>query len=300
MPNATRNRPRPKCDHCGMLGHIKSRCYVLHGYPPNHPKAAGSTGDSSKIEKAQQGGTSANNVKVSAVLSQLTEEQGHIADYSSSGNKGKNKTGFALKITFKRIIKKQSTENFSGAPYVATLLNCLLSAWYGLPFVSPHNLLVSTVNGAGVAIESVYVLLFLIFAVDGKARVKVGRLLCLVLLLFAGVVLVSMLALHGQHRKIFCGFAATIFSICMYASPLGILVPNGFGCGLGALQLIIYAIYKDWGGSGDGEKKTVVNSSSSRKEGGVECLKVNGSDCVTDDAMEMGHMKHETKTTNMV
>ncbi|XP_031489584.1 uncharacterized protein LOC116257108 [Nymphaea colorata] len=75
MPNATRNRPRPKCDHCGMLGHIKSRCYVLHGYPPNHPKAAGSTGDSSKIEKAQQGGTLANNVKVSAVLSQLTEEQ---------------------------------------------------------------------------------------------------------------------------------------------------------------------------------------------------------------------------------
>ncbi|XP_031503661.1 bidirectional sugar transporter SWEET1-like [Nymphaea colorata] len=243
-------------------------------------------------------------------------------------------------ITFKRIIKKQSTENFSGAPYVATLLNCLLSAWYGLPFVSPHNLLVSTVNGAGVAIESVYVLLFLIFAVDGKARVKVGRLLCLVLLLFSGVVLVSMLALRGQHRKIFCGFAATIFSICMYASPLGILrlvvktksveympfllslfvflcgtswfiygllggdpfliVPNGFGCGLGALQLIIYAIYKDWGGGGDGEKKTVVNSSSSRKEGGDECLKVNGSDCVTDDAMEMGHMKHETKTTNMV
>ncbi|XP_049934929.1 uncharacterized protein LOC126410285 [Nymphaea colorata] len=75
MPNATRNRPRPKCDHCGLLGHIKSRCYVLHGYPPNHPKATCSTSDSSKIEQAQQGRTSANNVKVNAVLSQLTEEQ---------------------------------------------------------------------------------------------------------------------------------------------------------------------------------------------------------------------------------
>ncbi|KAF3772292.1 hypothetical protein EJ110_NYTH58301 [Nymphaea thermarum] len=75
MPNATRNRPQPKCDHCGMLGHIKSGCYVLHGYPPNHPKATSSTGGSSKHEKVQHEGTSTNNVKVSAVLSQLTEEQ---------------------------------------------------------------------------------------------------------------------------------------------------------------------------------------------------------------------------------
>ena len=33
------------------------------------------------------------------------------------------------RITFKRIIWHKSTEEFSGIPYVMTLLNCLLSAW---------------------------------------------------------------------------------------------------------------------------------------------------------------------------
>ena len=34
------------------------------------------------------------------------------------------------RITFWRIIKSKSTEQFSGIPYAMTLLNCLLSAWY--------------------------------------------------------------------------------------------------------------------------------------------------------------------------
>lgn len=28
-----RDGPRPKCDHCGMVGHEKARCYELVGYP---------------------------------------------------------------------------------------------------------------------------------------------------------------------------------------------------------------------------------------------------------------------------
>ncbi|KAF3793159.1 Bidirectional sugar transporter, partial [Nymphaea thermarum] len=232
------------------------------------------------------------------------------------------------RLTFKRIVKSRSTEDFSGVPYVATLLNCLLSAWYGLPFVSPHNLLVSTINGAGTVIEAVYVVLFLVFAINGRTRAKVAGLLALILTVFAGVVLISLLALHGQHRKIFCGFAATIFSICMYASPLSIMrlviktksveympfflslfvflcgtswfiygligrdpfiaVPNGFGCGLGTLQLILYAIYRDWGGKDKTDQKVV----SSSKAKGMD------SSAADADAMEMGSIKHEENSTN--
>ncbi|OVA06797.1 SWEET sugar transporter [Macleaya cordata] len=188
-------------------------------------------------------------------------------------------------ITFRRIVKSKSTEEFSGIPYVMTLLNCLLSAWYGLPFVSPHNLLVSTINGTGAAIESIYVVIFIIYARPQRVKVKMLGLLTLVLTVFTIVALVSLFALEGNSRKLFCGFAATIFSICMYASPLSIVrlviktksveympfflslfvflcgtswfiygllgrdpfvaVPNGFGCGLGALQLILYAIYRN-------------------------------------------------------
>ncbi|XP_031278984.1 bidirectional sugar transporter SWEET1-like [Pistacia vera] len=185
-------------------------------------------------------------------------------------------------ITFKRIIRSKSTEQFSGIPYVMTMLNCLLSAWYGLPFISEDNLLVSTINGAGAAIELVYVLIFLIFA-PKKEKAKIFGLFVTILSVFASVALVSLLALHGNGRKNFCGFAATIFSVIMYASPLSVMrmviktksvefmpfflslfvffcgtsffvygllgkdpfvaVPNGFGCALGTMQLILYFIY---------------------------------------------------------
>ncbi|EYU32456.1 hypothetical protein ABFS82_03G090900 [Erythranthe guttata] len=186
-------------------------------------------------------------------------------------------------ITFKRIVMNKSTQQFSGIPYVMTLLNCLLSAWYGLPFVSPNNLLVSTINGTGAVIESVYVIVFLVFA-PKKEKAKMLGLLSVVLTIFGTVVLVSLLVLHGNGRKLFCGVVTTIFSIVMYGSPLTIIrlviktksvefmpfflslfvflcgtswfvfgllgkdpfvaIPNGFGCGLGAVQLILYAIYR--------------------------------------------------------
>ncbi|XP_039003422.1 bidirectional sugar transporter SWEET1-like [Hibiscus syriacus] len=186
-------------------------------------------------------------------------------------------------ITFMRIIRSKSTEEFSGIPYVMTLLNCLLSAWYGLPFVSKNNLLVSTINGAGAAIESIYVLIFIFYA-PKKEKAKIIGLFTFVLTVFSAVALISLLALHGNARKLFCGLAATIFSIIMYASPLSIMrlviktksvefmpfflslfvflcgtswfifgllgrdafiaIPNGFGCGLGFMQLVLYCIYR--------------------------------------------------------
>ncbi|XP_051227588.1 bidirectional sugar transporter SWEET1a [Lolium perenne] len=186
-------------------------------------------------------------------------------------------------VTFWRIIKRKSTEDFSGVPYNMTLLNCLLSAWYGLPFVSPNNILVTTINGTGSAIEIIYVVIFLIYA-ERKSRHRMLGLLGVVTTIFTTVVLVSLLALHGKGRKVFCGLAATVFSICMYASPLSIMrlvvktksvefmpfllslsvflcgtswfiygllgldpfiyIPNGCGSFLGLVQLILYAIYR--------------------------------------------------------
>ncbi|CAN1801247.1 Bidirectional sugar transporter SWEET1 [Linum perenne] len=104
-----------------------------------------------------------------------------------------------------------------------TLLNCLLSAWYGLPFVSKDNLLVTTINGTGAAIEIIYVIIFLVFA-PKKQKAKIGGIFAAVLSVFAAVSLISYFALHGNTRKLFCGTAATVFSIIMYASPLSIMV----------------------------------------------------------------------------
>jgi solute carrier family 50 (sugar transporter) len=90
--------------------------------------------------------------------------------------------------------------------------------------VSPNNILVSTINGAGSVIEIVYVVIFLAFASSRKTRLRMLGLASGVAAVFTAVVLVSLLALHGQGRKLFCGLVATICSICMYASPLSIMV----------------------------------------------------------------------------
>ncbi|XP_004502575.1 bidirectional sugar transporter SWEET1-like [Cicer arietinum] len=204
-------------------------------------------------------------------------------------------------ITFKRIIVNRSTEKFSGIPYVMTLLNCLLSAWYGLPFVSPNNILVSTVNGTGAGIEIIYVLVFIIFS-PKKERIKIVGLFTVVLSMFSTVVFVSLFALHGISRKLFCGFAAAIFSVIMYGSPLSIMrlviktksvefmpfflslfvflcgtswfifgvlgrdlfiaVPNGLGSVLGVMQLILYFIYRD--------KKGITKKQAQIEEGSME------------------------------
>lgn len=66
-------------------------------------------------------------------------------------------------------------------------------------------------------------LIFIIYA-NKKEKVKILSLFTLVLSIFAVVVFVSLFALHGHGRKLFCGLAATIFSIIMYASPLSIMV----------------------------------------------------------------------------
>lgn len=204
-------------------------------------------------------------------------------------------------ITFKRVIANKSTEKFSGIPYIMTLLNCLLSAWYGLPFVSPHNILVTIINGTGALIETAYVFIFIFYA-PKKEKGKILGLFVFVVLVFGGVVLVSLFALHGNSRKLFCGFAATIFSIIMYGSPLSIMrlvirtksvefmpfflsffvflcgtswfifgllgrdpflaVPNGVGSVLGTMQLILYFIYRD--------KKKKKNSTTTTEEESME------------------------------
>ncbi|KAL6492927.1 hypothetical protein OROGR_032686 [Orobanche gracilis] len=83
--------------------------------------------------------------------------------------------------------------------------------------VSPNNLLVVTINGTGATIESVYVLIYLIFA-PKKEKGKIVGLLAAILAFFGTIAFVSMFALHGNGRKLFCGVAATIFSIIMYGS----------------------------------------------------------------------------------
>lgn len=66
--------------------------------------------------------------------------------------------------TFLKIRKAKSVEDFKPDPYLATVLNCAMWCFYGLPFVHPDSLLVITINGSGLIIEIIYVTFFFIYS----------------------------------------------------------------------------------------------------------------------------------------
>jgi len=184
--------------------------------------------------------------------------------------------------TFRRIVKKKSTQNFKSLPYICTLLSTSLWTYYGL--IKPGGLLIYTVNGAGAVLETVYVILFIIYA-QKELRLKTIMLVLLVdVISFAAVFLVTFLALNHQTRLTVIGVLCVFLTLGMYSSPLAIMrsvivtksvefmpfflsfflflnggvwavwavlerdvyvgIPNGIGFGLGAAQLVVYMIYR--------------------------------------------------------
>jgi solute carrier family 50 protein (sugar transporter) len=115
-------------------------------------------------------------------------------------------------------------ESYSPAPYLATLINCLVWTLYGLPMVHPHSFLVVTINGSGTAIELLYIILFFIFS-DRKKRLRV-LLGLLVELIFICVLTTLVLTIAHSHkeRSLIVGIICILFNVMMYASPLVVMV----------------------------------------------------------------------------
>ncbi|KAF2915336.1 hypothetical protein DAI22_09g023700 [Oryza sativa Japonica Group] len=166
--------------------------------------------------------------------------------------------------TFYRIIKNKDVQDFKADPYLATLLNCMLWVFYGLPIVHPNSILVVTINGIGLVIEAVYLTIFFLFS-DKKNKKKMGVVLATEALFMAAVVLGVLLGAHThQRRSLIVGILCVIFGTIMYSSPLTIMtsstasagpsyalirldifitIPNGLGVLFALMQLILYAIY---------------------------------------------------------
>nr|AFK48838.1 unknown [Lotus japonicus] len=185
--------------------------------------------------------------------------------------------------TFRRITRNGSTEMFSGLPYIYSLMNCFICLWYGTPLVSRDNLLVTTVNSIGAVFQSVYIILFLMYA-EKEKKVRLLGLLLAVLGIFAIILIGSLQIPDIEMRRDFVGFLSCASLISMFASPLFIIklviqtksiefmpfylslstflmstsfllyglfnddafiyVPNGIGTILGVVQLILYFYYE--------------------------------------------------------
>lgn len=128
--------------------------------------------------------------------------------------------------TFVEICKKGSVEQYSAAPYLATLVNCMVWTLYGLPMVHPNSILVVTINGSGCIIELIFVTLFLIYS-GGKKRLKVLLWLLLELIFISVLTFITLTKVHTfKKRSAIVGTTCILFNIMMYASPLAIMVSH--------------------------------------------------------------------------
>ncbi|KAG6745997.1 hypothetical protein POTOM_050507 [Populus tomentosa] len=185
--------------------------------------------------------------------------------------------------TFVRIIKDKAVKDFKSDPYVATLLNCAMWVFYGLPFITRDNTLVITINGIGFVIECIYVAIFFVFS-PGKKKTRIIIELLIEVIFMVIVILITVFAFHTMKtRALFIGILCIIFNVFMYSSPLTVMrmviktksvkympfylslanfsngvvwviyglldfdinlvLPNGLGALSGLIQLILYGIY---------------------------------------------------------
>ena len=86
--------------------------------------------------------------------------------------------------TFWRIFKNKSVEEFQPWPYVATMMNCMLWVFYGLPVVHKDSILVTTINAVGMGFEAFYISVFLIYCGGKKNfRVYIASILLILMLI---------------------------------------------------------------------------------------------------------------------
>ncbi|XP_078447629.1 bidirectional sugar transporter SWEET6a-like [Wolffia australiana] len=185
--------------------------------------------------------------------------------------------------TFYKIWRKKAVEDYSPIPYLATFLNCMMWIFYGIPLVHPHSILVVTINGIGLFLEMIYLIIFLLYSTS-SGRCRVLKYMAGEVIFMAAVVVGVLLGADThEKRSLIVGIMCVIFGICMYASPLVamrnviktksvkympfwlslasflngicwtlyalirfdifITIPNGLGALFGLAQLVLYACY---------------------------------------------------------
>ncbi|KAF8117731.1 hypothetical protein N665_0008s0084 [Sinapis alba] len=185
--------------------------------------------------------------------------------------------------TFVRICKKKSIEGFQSLPYVSALFSATLWIYYAMQ-KDGSGLLLITINAVGCFIETIYIILFITYANKKARISTLKVLGLLNFLGFAAIILVCELLTKASNREKVLGGICVGFSVCVFAAPLSIMrvvirtrsvefmpfslslfltlsaitwlfyglaikdfyvaLPNIMGAFLGAVQMILYIIYK--------------------------------------------------------
>ncbi|KAI7736130.1 hypothetical protein M8C21_033161, partial [Ambrosia artemisiifolia] len=125
--------------------------------------------------------------------------------------------------TFYGIYKKKSTEGFQSVPYSVALFSCMLLLFYGY-LKTENGMMIITINSIGCAIETAYLVVFLIYATR-KSLISTVKLLVLFnVLAFGVIVFTTRFATNpGPKRVAVVGWICAVFSVCVFAAPLSIM-----------------------------------------------------------------------------
>ncbi|RLM85694.1 bidirectional sugar transporter SWEET11-like [Panicum miliaceum] len=123
--------------------------------------------------------------------------------------------------TFLRVYRKKSTEGFSSVPYVVALFSCTLWIFYALVKTNSSPLL--TINAFGCAIESVYILLYLVYAPRPARLRALASFLLLNVAAFSLIAVVTLVLVAEAQRVKVLGSICLTFSMAVFVAPMSVI-----------------------------------------------------------------------------
>ncbi|XVE56523.1 hypothetical protein DITRI_Ditri04bG0017500 [Diplodiscus trichospermus] len=206
--------------------------------------------------------------------------------------------------TFVRIFKKKSTEGFQSIPYVVSLFSAMLWIYYA--FVKSGAFLLITINSFGCVIETIYIAIYIAYAPKQARMFTLRILILLNFGGFCSILLLSHFLAKGSNRVQLLGWICVAFATSVFAAPLSIMrqvirtksvefmpfylsflltlsaimwlfygiflkdlyisIPNVLGFVFGLLQMVLYAVYKNY--------KTVVIEEVKLPEHSIDVTKL--------------------------
>ncbi|PRQ17329.1 putative SWEET sugar transporter [Rosa chinensis] len=137
--------------------------------------------------------------------------------------------------TFVKIINKKTVGEFKPDPYLATLLNCALWFFYGLPRVCPNfNSLYycyfhgpipidPAIIGTGIFLELVYIAIFFAYS---SATKRINVIIALVIEVFCLLLVALAITIPSYRPSVRCrilDYLCVLSNVIMYGSPLTVM-----------------------------------------------------------------------------
>ncbi|XP_047329142.1 bidirectional sugar transporter SWEET14-like [Impatiens glandulifera] len=124
--------------------------------------------------------------------------------------------------TFYKIVKKKSTQGFQSVPYLIALFSCMLWIYYAL--VKTNAFFLITINSIGCVIETIYIVIFLIYATKNSRILTVKILVLLNIGVLSLIVLLTHFLVKSTSKRLkILGWICLVFNITVFVAPLGVL-----------------------------------------------------------------------------